>query len=228
MSDPALEEKMFGRLIIFDGRNGTIIKWMQTPDRRESYYPPQILSSSSGEKVILFGTGGNSRSGSLFVISIKDLLDRRIEAAKQIYKDENKGMLTPATLADINQDGVQDIIIATFGSNVIAFDGKDYKPLWNTTFDQSESYSTLAVGYYDEDDIPDFLVKYQYGKGYPVYQYEQTVVLSGKDGSKISRILTDSIGSQSSPLTISVRGHGNDVFLHWMANCKGSIHKSRG
>ena len=49
----------------------------------------------------------------------------------------------------------------------------------------------------------------------------QTVVLSGKDGSKISRTLTDSIGSQSSPLSVSLRGRGNDIFLHWMANCKG-------
>ena len=47
------------------------------------------------------------------------------------------------------------------------------------------------------------------------------MVLSGKDGAKISRTLTDSIGSQSSPLAINLRGHGNDVFLHWMANCKG-------
>ena len=41
------------------------------------------------------------------------------------------------------------------------------------TFDKSESYATIAVGYYDEDDIPDFLVKYQYGSGFPVYEYEQ-------------------------------------------------------
>lgn len=158
---------------------------------------------------MLFGTGGNSRSGSLYVISIKDLLDRRLQAARQIYKDENKGMLTPPALVDINGDKVLDIVIATFGSNVIAFNGKDYKVLWNVTFDNSESYSTLAVGYYDEDDIPDFLVKYQFGKkGYPVYEYEKTVVLSGKDGSKISRTLTDSIGSQSSPLAIS------GMFLH--------------
>ena len=79
----------------------------------------------------------------------------------------------------------------------------------------------LAVGYYDDDDVPDFLVKYQYGPGYPVYQYEQTVVLSGKDGSKISRTLTDSIGSQSSPISISLRGRGNDIFIHWLSNCKG-------
>ena len=65
------------------------------------------------------------------------------------------------------------------------------------------------------------MVKYQYGPGYPVYQYEQTVVLSGKDGSKISRTLTDSLGSQSSPISISLRGRGNDIFIHWLSNCKG-------
>ena len=97
---------MFGRLIIFDGQNGTIYKWMQTPDRRESYYPPQILTSSSGEKQILFGTGGNTRPGSLYVISFKDLLERKLQNAKQIYKDENKGMLTPAAIVDINGDNV--------------------------------------------------------------------------------------------------------------------------
>ena len=98
---------MFGRLIIFDGQNGTIYKWMQTPDRRESYYPPQILTSSSGEKQILFGTGGNTRPGSLYVISFKDLLERKLQNAKQIYKDENKGMLTPAAIVDINGDNVR-------------------------------------------------------------------------------------------------------------------------
>ena len=58
---PALEEKMFGRIIIFDGRNGTVLRWMQTPDRRESYYPPQVLTWLDGEQFVLFGTGGNSR-----------------------------------------------------------------------------------------------------------------------------------------------------------------------
>ena len=50
----------------------------------------------------------------------------------------------------------------------------------NTTFAGSESYSTIGVGYYDRDYVPDFIVKYLHGPGYPVYKYEQTVVLSGK------------------------------------------------
>ena len=82
-------------------------------------------------------------------------------------------MLTPAALVDINGDGISDIVIATFSSNVIAFDGNNYKTIWNVTFEKSESYATIAVGYYDEDQIPDFLVKYQYGKGFPTYEYEQ-------------------------------------------------------
>ena len=45
------------------------------------------------------------------------------------------------------------------------------------TFDKSESYATIAVGYYDEDDTPDFLVKYQYGSGFPVYEYEQVSLI---------------------------------------------------
>ena len=82
-------------------------------------------------------------------------------------------MLTPAALVDINGDNVRDIVLATYNSKVVALDGVTYKTIWNVTFDKSESYSTIAVGYYDEDDTPDFLVKYQYGKGFPVYEYEQ-------------------------------------------------------
>jgi hypothetical protein len=38
-----------------------------------------------------------------------------------IYKDETKGMLTPAALVDIDGDNIDDIVISTFNSHVIAF-----------------------------------------------------------------------------------------------------------
>jgi hypothetical protein len=76
----------------------------------------------------------------------------------------------------------------------------------------------MAVGSWDTDDVPDIMVrirldrqkrcilqvKYNYGDGFPVYEYEQTMVLSGKDGKVISSIPVDSITSQSSPLAISI------------------------
>ncbi|TRY71775.1 hypothetical protein TCAL_12171 [Tigriopus californicus] len=205
LSDPAQEGNMFGRLILFSGNNGTVLRWMQTPDRKESYYPPQILTWADGEQFVLFGTGGNSRAGALYVISLLDLYKRNISQAVQIYHDDSKGMLTPAALADINQDGIEDIIVPTFNSHVIAFDGSTFKPIWNTSFSGSESYSTVGVGFFDDDDIPDFMVKYQYGEGFPVYEYEQ--------------VLINSLSTQSSPLSVSLKGQGNDIFLHWTSNC---------
>ena len=44
-----------------------------------------------------------------------------IVQAVPIYTDESKGMLTPAALVDIDGDNIEDIIIATFNSQVIAF-----------------------------------------------------------------------------------------------------------
>ena len=51
---------------------------MQSPDRREIYYPPQILFGLDGERSVLFGTGGSERSGALYVIPIPDLLERDV------------------------------------------------------------------------------------------------------------------------------------------------------
>ena len=83
---PAHTDHMFGRLILFDGSNGQILRWMQTPDRRESYYPPQILTWADGEQFVLFGTGGNSRSGGLYVISLLDLYKKNVGKVSLLKK----------------------------------------------------------------------------------------------------------------------------------------------
>ena len=90
-------------------------------------------------------------------------------------------MLNSAALVDINGDNIKDIIVATFNSTVIALDGSNYKMLWNVTFINSESYSHIAIGYYDEDDIPDFLVKYQYGKGRFISKLSKNIRINFND-----------------------------------------------
>ncbi len=40
--------------------------------------------------------------------------------AVAIYTDEMKGMLTPAALVDVDGDNIEDIVIATFNSHVVA------------------------------------------------------------------------------------------------------------
>jgi hypothetical protein len=221
LADPNPQEHMFGRLILFSGQTGRLLQWMPTPDGRESYYPPQVATGPDGRQIIIMGTGSSRRGGALYAKALLDLYRKNITNIKMIYKDEEQGILNPAALVDINQDGVQDIVLASMNSRVLAFDGLTYSLLWNVTIAGHQSASSVAVGLWDDDNIPDILVKYNYGTEFPVYEYEKTLVLSGKNGSIISKEMLSSLPAQSTPLAISLEGKGNDMFLHWMINCHG-------
>ena len=48
----------------------------------------------------------------------------------------------------------------------------------------------------------------------------QTTVVDGKTGEPLLQpYIKETVGGQASPLTISVEGHGNDLFLYWIADC---------
>jgi len=53
------------------------------------------------------------------------------------------------------------------------------------------------------------------------------VVLDGRTGRPLSNALTTAIAIFSSPLTVSMEGKGNDLFLYWKAGCK-KIEKESG
>lgn len=92
--------------------------------------------------------------------------------------------MVPPVLIDINDDGVLDLIMSLFNSTVIAFDGLSFKEIWRTEFPNSETYSTPAVGYFNNDSTPDFAVFYQYGPGFPVYYSAQVFVLFNSSKQK--------------------------------------------
>ena len=66
------------------------------------------------------------------------------------------------------------------------------------------------------------MVKYNYGDKFPVYQYQRTEILCGKNGTSIIILDTDTLTTLSSPLSLSLSGTGNDMFLHWKSNCQGN------
>lgn len=51
------------------------------------------------------------------------------------------------------------------------------------------------------------------------------MVLDGRNGQPITNTLTASIPVFSSPLTVSMEGKGNDLFVYWIADClkKGNV-----
>ncbi|CAH1796048.1 unnamed protein product, partial [Owenia fusiformis] len=220
LREPGSKVKLFGRLILFSGVDGRVLMWRNIPADAESYYSPQLFTLTDGTEVILFGTGGETSGGGLFYISLSDLYNGRMDKAREIYRDPKKGIMTPPVLIDMTKDGVEDIVMSAFNSTVFLADGLTHKIIWNFTYPGSESYSTPAVGYFNNDDVPDFLIKYSYGPGFPIYYHSVTTVLDGKTGRPLLEpYVRDTVGAQTSSLTISVEGRGNDMFLYWVSDC---------
>ncbi len=78
-------------------------------------------------QIVLFGTGGTLKPGALYAVSLYDLYKKDLSEAAMVYLDEEKGMLTPATLADVTGDGVADVVLASFDEAVVALDGASFR-----------------------------------------------------------------------------------------------------
>lgn len=107
-----------------------------------------------------------------------------------------------------------------FKSSILAFDGRTFERIWSYGIPNSEVISSPIPGYYNDDDVPDFMVKHQLGPGFPVYYYTAATVLDGKTGKPLlEKELEDSFSGQMSGLSVTVDGYGNDWFLHWSSDC---------
>ncbi|RWS02090.1 PQQ-like domain containing protein [Dinothrombium tinctorium] len=214
---PTEEVRLPARLIVVSAKTGIILSWSIVPDKAESYYSPQEIKDQNGNSQILFGTGGETHPGSLYLINLNDLLRRQMHRAKILFSDCCKGIMAPPVLIDLNGDTNLDIVISLFNSTVIAIDGKSHKIMWRSVFPRSET--TPAVGYFNNDSIPDFFVIYQHGPGFPIYHYTEATILNGQTGeSLLNEPIKMLVGTQSSPLTISTNGQF-DIFLYWFSSC---------
>lgn len=72
-------------------------------------------------------------------------------------------MLTQSVLVDITGDNQTDIVTAMFNSTVVAIDGKTLKQLWNYSIPNSESLVIPTPGFFNDDNVTDFLVVYKTG-----------------------------------------------------------------
>ena len=78
--------------MIFSGKTGEVLRWVKVPDERETYFSPVIYYQKDGTDIVVFGTGGETHPGGLWVISLMDLYQGLTEKAQSIYQDKFKGM----------------------------------------------------------------------------------------------------------------------------------------
>lgn len=170
-----------GVLMVIDSKTGNIVAADMMPDGKESYMSPLYFKQPNGEEFVLFGTGGETIDGHLYVASLNDLMERKLSKATLIASEEGHGFIAPPSLADITEDGFLDIVAISHGSSIFAIDGKNYTSLWKRVIPNTESSNGFAVGYFNKDDIPDFFTFVSKG-AWPQSTGSVQIMLDGKTG----------------------------------------------
>ncbi|EFN80767.1 uncharacterized protein LOC105186548 [Harpegnathos saltator] len=206
-------------MLIISGKSGSIIRNLNLPESEQLFIAPQILVHPDGENVFVLATNSQKQAGGLYIVSQGNIFYGDLQL-RELYHNTGKGALLPPILVDITLDEIEDIVVAMFNSTIMAYNGLTFEPIWNYTVPNSEVISIPIPGYYNDDDVPDFMVKHQIGAGFPTYYYTVATIVDGRNGqSLLEKPMEDSLSRQMSGLSITVDGYGNDWFLHWSADC---------
>ncbi|XP_017875939.1 uncharacterized protein LOC108622524 isoform X2 [Ceratina calcarata] len=206
-------------ILLISGINGHIIHSSVLPNTEQLFSAPQKLIHPDGESMFVLATSSQKRSGGLYVVPQVNLMYGDLKLRK-LHHNTGRGTLLPPILVDVTLDGVEDIVAAMFNSTIIVYDGLTFKPIWKYTVPKSEVISVPIPGYYNDDDVPDFMVKHQIGSGFPTYYYTVATIIDGKTGKPLlERSIEDSLSEEMSGLSVTVDGFGNDWFLHWSVDC---------
>ena len=210
LAEPYSEVNRFPAvLMLLNSKTGEVIAADTMPDGKESYITPLCFSQpGSNEKFIVFGTGGETIDGNLYLSTISDFISKKLSKAKIIAREKGHGFIAPVTLADISSDGYLDIIAISHGSKAVAINGKDHRILWTKTFPGTECSNSFAVGYFTDDKIPDFFTFISKGQ-WPNSTGSIQVMINGKDGSVA---YLDSMGCTgfSSPVVYDLNDDGRE------------------
>ena len=172
-----------GHLAVLNAVDGTMVAVAVMPDDQETYMSPILLpDDGAASPTILFGTGGETWTGALWEISLSSVLAGDLSDARALVTGMGKGVIAPPALADLDRDGRLDIIVAMFDGRLIALSGTTREIIWQQGFENTESYTTPVLGFFDGDDVPDVFAVFLHGV-FPDYTSAERVLLSGRDGS---------------------------------------------
>ncbi len=212
-AQPYMTENRFPAvLMVLDSKTGEILARDTVPDGKETYMTPLVLIQPGEDTMqIIFGTGGETISGGLYVADLKDLMRNDLSKSNQIAQETGHGFIASPSLADANLDGYMDIVAISHASGIFAIDGKTLQPLWNQRIPGTECSNSFAVGQFTEDQVPDFFTFVSKGV-WPENTGSVQVLIDGKTGEIA---YSDTLGCTgfSSPVAYDLNHDGRDEVI---------------
>ncbi|WPP53469.1 outer membrane protein assembly factor BamB family protein [Catalinimonas niigatensis] len=211
---PAQRDRPSGSLMVISSRDGKLLAKAKMPDGRETYMSPLVYDFEGKRKLeVIFGTGGETIGGYLYRIALQNILDGDLSAALPLASDREKGFIAPPVLADVNLDGIKDIVANAVNGRMLCIDGKTNQKIWDTTIGWDyEGYAMPAPGFFVNDDsIPDFFGCFGYG-AWPNTLFAVNVLVDGRDGQIVFK---DTVGTfqYASPLVFDFTRDGFEDVL---------------
>jgi outer membrane protein assembly factor BamB len=207
MAKPYDPKRPPGYLLVLSSRDGKLLAKAEMPDGKETYMSVAALPIDNGKDYkVVFGTGGETIGGHLFVTTLAEILRGDLSGAKLLDTSKDKGYIGPPVWIDITGDSYPDIVANAVEGKLLAFDGRTYEPLWSVKVPNTEAYSSIAPGYFTSDSVPDFFVSYAIGK-WPNLDWSKQIMVNGLTG-KIEYI--DSLGyyQTSTPVIFDLNNDG--------------------
>jgi hypothetical protein len=155
------------------------------PDGKEIYMSPLWVDLyGNGEKYIIYGTGGETIGGQLFISHLDDLLNNDLSRSLSLVSREGHGFIAPPTLTDLTGDGIVDIITNWHGGEMIAVDGDSKEVLWTYVLPGTELNNSPTPGDINHDGIADFFSTFSQGS-WPKNTNSIPVVIDGANGQPL-------------------------------------------
>lgn len=205
-----------GKLMIIGSKSGKLIAEAYSPDGKEIYMSAVVVDRGSENPRVIFGTGGERIPGSLFVANVSEVLGGDLSIATELATSPVKGFIAPPAIVDITADGVPDIVVNAVDGRMIALDGVDYRKLWEVKIEGTEVYTSLGVGYFNSDFVPDLFANFGVGT-FPNLMQSYQLAINGLDGTVIK---LDSLGSfhYGSPVVYDIDNDSLDEVIYHINN----------
>lgn len=171
-----------GNLMLIESSNGSLIAQAPMPDGRETYHSALVHDFGNGQEVI-YGTGGETKSGYLYRAPLSAVRNGDLSSSTALAFAV-KGFIAPATLVDLNLDGVMDMVAASFDAHIYAINGANNQLLWHRKIPNTETFSAPTIGRFTADYQPDVFLTIAAGIA-PVYTQFIQLALDGSNGNAI-------------------------------------------
>lgn len=126
-----------GHILLISGKTGNIVRRISSPYKEEIFLPIQFMTMKDGTENLLVLTGGQNTAGGVYKIRVDTFKNFRDDSDYTTIHRSSTGFLVPAVLTDLNNDGVDDIVVASFNSTIFAFNGVSNAAIWSFSFPSS-------------------------------------------------------------------------------------------